>query len=614
MPNQDVRIAFPLRGVDKATPYGEGGGATTPHASNVMPKDSSESRVRGGSRKGLAKRFTDLLGGNPKFLLAVQKVTSDFDEPYEFLIAGTDEGIYLSSVTRDAGPPVAYTESLTELNGVITDHNGADITDHTPETIQSESFILASTDFEGTVTQYQGKVVFAQNGQVVSSGTGRVSNGVLSSTAISDFTAEGIETTEHIANITFVDGTVVTGSYSIQQVQNDEVILGSETTGTGACTFSIVAAPKVLDPETQLVTLLAPTSGTIPTGSVAVTSYRDRLVWAKDRVWYMSRVGVGGDYNFSADIEDAGRAVAGVNSDAGQPGDPITALVPVGYDYLIMFGEQSTWVLRGDPAFGGQLYNLSRKVGCVGAEAWCHGANGEVYFLSKDGIYVVDAAARQPPVSLSDERMPLELKERDAENYDTSLVYDMKDNAVVIFVTPKDGTAGTHWLFDMTTKSFWEFEFATNTKQPVAAISFSGAPTRQRSVTVLCGDGYIREVSGTDDDGDTITSRIVLGPMPLSSTIGTKGLLAQLHSELGTESGTVTLEVYTGDSAETVVAAAIAGTSPKFSRTITAGRSTTIRPRLRGVYACVALTSTAQWSSEAMTATVATAGRTRKPE
>ncbi len=56
--------------------------------------------------------------------------------------------------------------------------------------------------------------------------------------------------------------------------------------------------------------------------------------------------------------------------------------------------------------------------------------------------------AQSPPLSLSDERMPRELKERDAENYDVSLAYDMKDNAVVIFITPQDGSAGTHWWFD----------------------------------------------------------------------------------------------------------------------------------------------------------------------
>lgn len=609
MANQDLRIPFPLRGVDKATPYSSGSGETTPYASNVFPKDSSESRVRGGNRKGLAKRFTTLLGGTPKFIMSVMKVTSDFDEPYEFMIAGTDEGIYVSEVTRDAGPPVTYTESLTELNGVITDHNGADITDHNSLTIQSENFVLATTDFEGTVTQFQGKVIFAQNGQVISTGSGTVANGVLTSPGVPDWTSLGIEPTEHICNITYTNGTVITGSYLIQIVQDDEVILGNVNTGSGDCTFEIVAAPKVLDPETQTVSLLSPTVGTIPTGSAVITGYRDRLVWAQDRVWYMSRVGDAGDYDYSADIEDAGRAVAGVNSDAGQPGDPITALVPVGYDYLLMFGDQSTWVLRGDPAFGGQLYNISRKVGCVGADAWCHGADGEVYFLSKDGIYVADPNASGPPSSMSDDRMPLELKERDAENYDVTLAYDMKDNAVVIFVTPKDGTTGTHWWFDLTTKSFWQFEFLTDAKQPIDAISFSGAPTEQRSITVLCGDGYIREISGTDDDGDTITSKIVIGPIPMAEAIGTEGVLSQLHSELGTESGTVTLEVYAGDSAETVVAAAIAGTSPKFSRTITAGRSSTIRPRLRGVYTAIVLTATTEWSSEAILATVATAGR-----
>ena len=82
-------------------------------------------------------------------------------------------------------------------------------------------------------------------------------------------------------------------------------------------------------------------------------------------------------------------------------------MAAVGYDFLLMFSEQSTWVLRGDPAFGGQLFNLSRKVGCVSPEAWCYGPDGEICFLSKDGIYVVSPDMSSPPVSLSDGRMPL---------------------------------------------------------------------------------------------------------------------------------------------------------------------------------------------------------------
>ncbi len=115
-----------------------------------------------------------------------------------------------------------------------------------------------------------------------------------------------------------------------------------------------------------------------------------------------------------------------------------------------------------------------------------------------------------------------------------------------------------------------------------------------------------------NDDADLITSKVVIGPIPLAETIASEGILAQLQAELGTESGTVAMEVYSGDSAEQVAADAIAGTSPKFTRTITAGRSNTIRPRIRGVYACIVLTSTAEWSSEVMLSTLATTGRRRQ--
>ena len=47
----------------------------------------------------------------------------------------------------------------------------------------------------------------------------------------------------------------------------------------------------------------------------------------------------------------------------------------------------------GDPGYGGQLYNLSQNVGCIGPKAWCNGDTTQVFFLGKEGLYQIPANA-----------------------------------------------------------------------------------------------------------------------------------------------------------------------------------------------------------------------------
>ena len=165
MPQQDVPLPFPLRGVDKSLSHVAGDPDTTVYARNVFPKDVTDSRIRGGSRKGLIKRFATLLRGTPQFLLEVSKITSSFDEPYQFLLVGTTASIYVSSATRSTvNGIVQYNEVLNEINGAITDQNGATITDHNNELIETISFVLIGEGnaYAGNVTVHQGAVIFAQ--------------------------------------------------------------------------------------------------------------------------------------------------------------------------------------------------------------------------------------------------------------------------------------------------------------------------------------------------------------------------------------------------------------------------------------------------------------------
>jgi len=616
MPQQDVEIPFPLGGIDRSRSVRGQSPDTTSYAINVHPRDAHEERMRGGSRQGFQKRFETQLEGVPQYMLPVSKVATAFNEPYQFLFIGTSTSIYLSSAERiETGGLVYYDETLIQLNGAIQDQSSLDITDENDEIIQSTSFAITDGEnaYTGHVTAYQGDIIAIRNSPATYTGTAVVTNGVITSDGtVDDWTKLGIDPALLVVNITGGTGVNV-GSYSIVSITSSEIIVSPASTGVGTATIEVVNGPLRIDPDSRTIELIPCTGGTFPPSKGAIiTTYRDRLVWAVGSVWYMSRVGDPGDYNYAADVQDAGRAVAGTNSDAGMPGDPITGMVPVGYDFLVMFGEQTTWVLRGDPAFGGQLFNLSRKVGCVSPEAWCYGPDGSIFFLSKDGLYVVPSDLSQPPASLSDKRMPMELKALDGENYDTSLAYDMKNNAVVIFVTPRDGvTIGSHWWFDVENQSFWEFSFANSGKQPVATCSYAGAPTRQRSITVLNPDGYVREIGGSDDDGDAISSRIVVGPILMSAGPAMDGLLTQLTTELAIDSNDIEIEIYTGDNGETVIQDAQNGIASPFSRKVTAGRFTAMRPRLRGVYAAISMSSETYWSNETLIATLASTGRRR---
>ena len=75
---RQVSLVWPAKGLDKVAAYEKQPPFSTPDALNVWTDDRSESRERGGSRPGIGKAYTTLLGsGNPIYLLeSVQYVTS----------------------------------------------------------------------------------------------------------------------------------------------------------------------------------------------------------------------------------------------------------------------------------------------------------------------------------------------------------------------------------------------------------------------------------------------------------------------------------------------------------------------------------------------------------
>jgi hypothetical protein len=170
------------------------------------------------------------------------------------------------------------------------------------------------------VTTYKGLVIVAGTGAIRSEGTGTLTAGVLTSLAVTNWITEGVVLNDTLIEVMPVGIAEVTArSYTALSLLDGDLTL-DDCDESGAVSWRVVEGPKVIDPEEGTVTPLFSVTGIVPTGAVAICSFLDRLVYVKDRVWYMSRQGDPYDYDYGADAFDRGRAVAGTASDAGQPG------------------------------------------------------------------------------------------------------------------------------------------------------------------------------------------------------------------------------------------------------------------------------------------------------
>ena len=268
----------------------------------------------------------------------------------------------------------------------------------------------------------RGQILYiADNGILIEGTTGTVASSKLDDASVSDWTAHGITTHSHVVSVPVTVGATLAGVYAISAIHATDglTLTGVVDGGAGGLAWRVERSLKKYNPSTDTLSeWVATNGGIIPSGCPLIALYRDRVVLAgavhSPHVWYMSRQGDALDFDFSTDASDNRRAVGGTTEDAGELGEPMTALIARD-DYLIFGAENSLWVLRGDPAQGGVIDNLSRTVGIATAGAYCWGPVGEILFLSRDGLFIIQAGAVSGPVSLSRDILP-----RDLRNIDSS--------------------------------------------------------------------------------------------------------------------------------------------------------------------------------------------------
>lgn len=335
----------------------------------------------------------------------------------------------------------------------------------------------------------------------------------------------------------------------------------------------------------------AVTAGTIPQGSADATKacrimalYRGRIVMSglqsDPQNWFMSKVGDPLDWDYAPAITTAIQAVAGNNADAGELGDIMTALAPYSDDLMVMGGANSLWVMRGDPAAGGAIDNISYETGIVGPDAITWDWKGNLYFFGTNGLYRLPNGSFTPEL-VSDGRLDKIFSEVDPSVSRIILSYDLVTRGIHILISPltQPTTASTHYFYDERTDSFWPDQYPI-AHGPTAVLAYKGDGPTDTAVMLGGYDGFIRQFDANTltDDGTVISSRVRMTPVTPGRTFGS-ARLDELTFILDQQSDDVTVKVWVGDTVEEAERLADAAGTPAFQRTIIGGRNNPIRNR-----------------------------------
>lgn len=316
--------------------------------------------------------------------------------------------------------------------------------------------------------------------------------------------------------------------------------------------------------------------GQVPTGCKMVCIYKDRLVYARPsdfpHLWYMSRQGEPNDFDLTkiAD-DDRAAAVAGSVTDAGRLPQPIEALIPHTDDLLIFGCKSSLYILKGDPGQGGFIDVLSQNIGVAGAAAWCWSPDGDLIFLSQDGVYVVPAGGG-PPVPFSRERLPAELMMVDPMTHTVTMFFDIAAGGAHLIISTIGQTRRLSYFIDWSSKSFWPYSLPES-QEPRCAFDNDG------QIYLGGKDGVIREFhrGHVTDGGTAIPWNLDLGPFKLGRSEFTRGFLKHLSCTLASGGGTASWSLFSGDTAEGVMSGTATATG-----TFRAGKSLRVSPMVSG--------------------------------
>lgn len=288
----------------------------------------------------------------------------------------------------------------------------------------------------------------------------------------------------------FCDGT----NYKRLDAHTGEVSNWEAFNGTDAVTGDEIAGELPKDADDNVATIMALYRGRIVLSGVLNDPHN----------WFMSAVEDPRNWDYSPPTITETMAVAGNASPIGRVADAVTALAPFSDDLLIIGGDKSIWLMRGDPAAGGTIDNISQKIGIVGKDAWAFDPSNNFYFFGNDGLYRA-APTGEGMERVSAGKLDRTFAEVDRREHRVLLEWDRERKGLYIFITGDDPEAEhalSYW-YDQRTDAFWPIRLP-HSNGPTSVMTWDSDLANDRAVLLGGRDGFIRGFRNfrpNDNDG-----------------------------------------------------------------------------------------------------------------
>lgn len=396
---------------------------------------------------------------------------------------------------------------------------------------------------------------------------------------------------------------------------NEVVSVVRSTVLNGRVYFLDTTNWKYYDSATNAMVDWFASAGVLPVDNLEnkprlICTWRGRIVISglpmDPQNWFMSKVNDATDWDyFPVSPSSVDATFGGATDGLGKIGDPVTCLIPYTDDILIIGGDHSIYMLKGDPLFGGQIDLVTNTIGMAWGNPWCRDPGGTIYFMSSQcQIYTLRPGEKPVQISLKIHQI---LDRISLGSVVVRLGWNEVTNGVHVFVTPFGrAQPATHFYYEARSGAWFVDRFSINNLNPMAILQFYGSSPRDRVLLFGSWDGTVRglDVDAPNDDGFDINSDVVCGPF--TSQNFEELILKELQGIMGSVTSSIRWDVYSGETAEEAIAggAVVSGVWET-------GRSYTEPVRVAGHSIYVRLRTNRPWSMEALRVKMMTLGASR---
>lgn len=614
MPPRKIEIQWPFKGLDESSAFvrqkgGQQGTHTTAKCDNVVGFDPTTGRNRGASRAGLRKYCPDRVSnadrgqcivhsiGNVNNGIRVTGTNSSPSRATRVTAGGVPRSLGVNTAGL-VGPRVTTVLAvaggdvgLVTQAGIQAVDQGVNAMSPLQTTVAAEAFFQDIFLCDGANYKY-----YDPSANIMVPWTAReVTGGTLPSLPSND---------QRITNAT--NATPITVRVNGHGYVNGNQVLITEVKGNTNANGQWTIANVTVD-TFQLVG----SSGNAAYGGGGIASRLNGTKCTLMAVWggrivlsglptdphniFMSAVGDPFDWNYSPDVQTVQQAIAGnITRGYGKNPDIVTALIPYTDDVMLIGGTHSIRKFLGNPAEGGINVSVTEITGVAFGSAWCQSPEGIIYFFgSRGGVYRMDPE-NGIPQRLTSTTIDERLSDIDLNANVVTLTWDDRSIAVRVYITPTNGSATTHYVWDVRNEAWWPFSYSDSLLNPLAVHLLAGNTASERLILEYGQDGFIRmvDIDAESDDGSAIDSEVYLGPF--------SGMMfLELEASLRENSGNVTWEFCTASNLQKALTAA-----PRHAGRFKAGRNDSHWPRAFIEEGYLRLSASGSWAMERISAVV----------